>query len=150
VTETAPPTVAGFVWAEPIITGSPTAEIDVETVREVDVVNTLTAIPTPPPPGPPQPVSTVITAPQPGVDPPPVEITDPQPGVDPPPVEITDPQPGEESFPVAVAAGSQDGLLTRTPGMFFGGVVVAILVIMAIAGIVAATASRSTRTRYAK
>ena len=150
VTEIAPPAVAGFVWAEPIITGSPTTEIDVETAREVDVVNTLTAIPIPPPPGPAEPVATFITAPQPGEDPPPVEITAPQPGEDPPPVEITAPQPGEESFPVAVAAGSQDGLFTRTPGRLFGGVLVAILAILAIAGIVAATASRSARSRYAK
>ena len=136
VTEIAPPAVAGFVWAEPIITGSPTTEIDVETAREVDVVNTLTAIPIPPPPGPAEPVATFITA--------------PQPGEEPSPVEITAPQPGEESFPVAVAAGSQDGLFTRTPGRLFGGVLVAILAILAIASIVAATASRSARSRYAK
>jgi len=107
VTETVPAAVAGFTWAVPVITGSPTAEIDTEVARSVTVANALTAIPIPPPP-PPTPVFEVavpIVDPEPVVDPPPVVIDDPEPGEEPPPVEVVTPDLGEEPFPLAVNAG---------------------------------------------
>ena len=104
VTETVPAAVAGFTWAAPVITGSPTAEIDKEIVRSVTVANALTAIPSPPPP----PVIEVvvpIVSPEPVGDLPPVVIDEPEPGEQPPPVGVVTPDPGEEPFPLAVNAG---------------------------------------------
>jgi hypothetical protein len=105
VTETVPAAVAGFTWAVPVITGSPTVGIDKEIARSVTVANALTAIPIPPPPPPVFEVAVPIVDPEPVVDPPPVVIDDPEPGVEPPPVEVVTPDPGEEPFPLAVNAG---------------------------------------------
>ena len=105
VTETVPAAVAGFTWAVPVITGSPTAEIDTEVARSVTVANALTAIPIPPPPPPVVEVAVPIVGPEPVVDPPPVVIDDPAPGEEPPPVSIVTPDPGIGSFPLAVNAG---------------------------------------------
>lgn len=64
VTETTFPSVPGFVWTTPLVTGSPTDAIvgGEGKTREVAVVNQLTAAPTPPPPPAPTPEPAPVTA----------------------------------------------------------------------------------------
>lgn len=75
VTETTFPSVPGFVWTTPLITGSPTDAIvgGEGEAREVTVVNQLTAAPTPPPPPAPAPepvpVAEAVTPPATGTAP---------------------------------------------------------------------------------
>jgi len=110
VTETTLPSVPGFVWTTPLITGSPTdgiAQGEGEE-REVTVVNQLTAAPTPPPPPAPAPepvpVAEAVTPPATGTAPEAAPVV-PETPVTPAPGTGVTPTPPVTSVEPAAATG---------------------------------------------